>query len=147
MADLVPDNLEPATLTQVAYRTPEPVEGGPESRDWTPPVREVQPAAADRLRVAVHTRTVPETDWSVEDHVCGLCLGRILGRAGIKGREFMCADCGKRSEGAVRTGGRIHPAMCACGTKYGTRDAGVRCIVNLNVSPEVPQAIIASQEG
>jgi hypothetical protein len=100
-----------------------------------------------RQRIEVRGRLVQETDWSVEDHVCRLCLGRVLGRVGAEGREYMCADCGHRERGAVRTGSVIHPIMCACGTKYGTRDAGVRCAVNTDPAPELPQAIIARQEG
>lgn len=97
-------------------------------------------------RQAHRPRLVPETDcWTVEDHVCKLCLGRIVSRVAAPERRFMCTDCGFSAEGASRTDGRLHPTFCACSMRYGNRDAGVRCTVNDAQTPELPQAVIARQ--
>jgi hypothetical protein len=110
--------------------------------------REVQPSQGPR---PARPRLVAETDcWTVEDHVCMRCFGRILSAAGPGGRIFLCSDCGHREEGPEtvrRTAGRAHPVMCACSMRYGTADAGVRCQVNAQVSPALPQAIVAVQGG
>ena len=109
------------------------------------PKREVQRVTVQRP--GLRARLVAETDWAIEDHVSRCCLARVVGRPGATGREFMCTDCGRREVGATRTGTIIHPTICACGTRYGTRDAGVRCTVNGDQTPELPQVIIASQVG
>lgn len=44
--------------------------------------------------------------WSLTDHVCRLCLGRILERNGL----FMCSSC------EVQASLRPH-AICGCGMK------------------------------
>lgn len=110
-----------------------------------------RPAGTPRGPQPLRPRLVCETDcWTVEDHVCRECLGRILSRPGPDGRVYQCAMCGYRGpDDAVspvsRTGGRQHPNFCACSMRYGPRDAGVRCEVNEAPTPAMPQQVVARQ--
>lgn len=118
----------------------------------TPPDLFPDGARREVVKVAVQrpglrARLVTAENWTVEDHVSRCCLARVLRRLGPEGRVYMCSDCGREERGDSRTGSTIHPTICACGTRYGTRDAGVRCTPNPDPRPELPQAIIASQVG
>lgn len=107
-----------------------------------------RPSGAPKGPQPLRPRLVCETDcWTVEDHVCRECLGRILSRPGGEGRVYLCAMCGRMDDSgtAARTGGRLHPNFCACSMKFGHKDAGVRCEVNEAPSPDLPQQIVARQ--
>lgn len=86
-----------------------------------------------------------EYQWALTDHVCSACLGRVLERKPAEGpREFRCSNCG--ATGNSRQG-LTHPPICACSTKVGKRDAGVRCIPNPRPRPELPSEILAREIG
>ena len=85
--------------------------------------------------------------WSITEHVCLGCMGRILERpllaaAGLPaGRErvYRCADCGLEADGFT-------PAvLCTCGLKVKGRHIGMRCEANLERTPEFSAEIIARQ--
>lgn len=63
--------------------------------------------------------------WDLTEHVCRICLGRVLRRkAEAGGFFFRCADCGLERAGRVE-------AICACGAKLKTgKNAGLRCRAN-----------------
>lgn len=76
--------------------------------------------------------------WTITDHVCRVCLGRLLttNEGGI--HTVRCADCGLEAVGRVA-------ALCVCGTKLKTgRDAGMRCQRNPDPRPECSAEIVAS---
>ena len=79
------------------------------------------------------------SDWRIEDHVCGACLGRVVSRK-AKGetRIVRCTNCGL-------SGARSVTSICACGSKIGPKDAGIRCVPNPRRSPESPSEIIAKE--
>jgi len=78
---------------------------------------------------------MPDPLWSLSDHVCRECLGRILIRQTGDTTQALCADCGAEAAGD-------HKSLCACGAKMadGT-DAGLRCVINPEFSPSMPQKI------
>ena len=83
-------------------------------------------------------------EWSITDHACRVCLGRVLTRKAFDGRKlYRCACCGLERDG---TGTQ---ALCCCGIKlrpgHGPMDAGVRCVPNPGRSPENLAEIVAVQ--
>ena len=85
--------------------------------------------------------------WTITDHVCQVCFGRILSRAIAvtednpdPGRTFRCADCGVEKVGASSA------VVCMCGFKIaGRKNLGARCEPNSERTPEFPAEIIARQ--
>lgn len=79
--------------------------------------------------------------WSLTNHVCRACFGRVLAREAVDGRVlYRCSNCGVEREGASEA------AICSCGIKLRTgRDAGIRCRVNEAQSPEWPNEVVAEQ--
>lgn len=79
--------------------------------------------------------------WSITNHVCRCCFGRVLVRETFdRRRVYRCSNCGLEAEG------RSEAAICACGIKLRTGvDAGIRCQVNAEKSPEWPSEITAAQ--
>jgi hypothetical protein len=79
--------------------------------------------------------------WQMTDHCCRACFGRVLYRETFDHRHvYRCAQCGVEREGK----GTV--SICCCGIKLkGGKDAGVRCTVNGERSPEFPSEIIAEQ--
>lgn len=74
--------------------------------------------------------------WRILDHVCRVCLGRLLERSEDGKRIVRCAECGLEAEG-------VHRDLCACGVRQrGGKDAGMRCGRNPGISPERPQEIV-----
>lgn len=95
---------------------------------------------------------VTESDWSVVDHVCGRCFGRLLGRIEGGKRLYRCASCGHHTDpetdGLARVpppGRTFTPAVCACQLKFAGKDAGIRCVVNDRRGPQSPTEIVARQ--
>lgn len=82
-----------------------------------------------------------EFEWRITPHVCRACFGRVLMRETFDRRRiFRCSNCGVEREGHDTR------AICCCGLKLRTGiDAGVRCQVNEERSPEWPSEIIAEQ--
>ena len=74
--------------------------------------------------------------WAVTDHVCAVCCGRLLKRR-VEGKSlYRCSNCGFTRSGS------LHSA-CACGTRIGGANAGIRCVPNPNRGPHSPAAIVA----
>lgn len=78
--------------------------------------------------------------WHITEHVCALCLGRVLVSA-AKPHVARCADCGAEGQGTGNKPGSV----CACRVAIGGRDAGIRCTANPNPRPELPSEIIAKE--
>lgn len=76
--------------------------------------------------------------WTLTDHVCRLCFGRILETVEPdRTHRARCSNCGTEVRGT-------HLKLCACGTKLRDgRDAGLRCVENPNRGPEDMAEIIA----
>ena len=76
--------------------------------------------------------------WTITDHVCRVCMGRILTTRRDGKLVSRCADCEIEAVGS-------HKALCACGAKTRAgKDAGLRCIRNESHSPGGAQAIMVS---
>ena len=82
-----------------------------------------------------------EFHWAITDHVCRVCFSRVLVRETFDRRRiYRCSGCGIEKEG------RSEAAICACGIKLKTGvDAGIRCELNINRSPEWPAEVAAAQ--
>jgi hypothetical protein len=80
-------------------------------------------------------------EWRIELHVCRICFGRVTSRETFDGRRlFRCSNCGVEREGSSAS------AICACGIKLKSKiDAGIRCVVNEQRTPESPSEIVARQ--
>lgn len=75
----------------------------------------------------------PVIGWYITDHVCRVCLGRVLVSADSK--RVRCADCGLEKDDGVS-------AICCCGVKLATgKGMGLRCKVNDLPTPDLPQQI------
>jgi len=92
-------------------------------------------------RVRLPVAAVVEGDWQVESHVCMACFGRVLSRKVDVGqlRVWRCSNCGAEAEAPKVS------ALCACGARIGTKNAGLRCVPNPDRRPEVPAEIIVKE--
>lgn len=91
--------------------------------------------------------------WRLERHVCGLCLGPLVSRRGDDDnapRVYRCAACGLEGHGQVSAAGQRFPTICACASRIGTLNAGIRCVSsgavpgdgrNLHVAREMATAV------
>lgn len=81
--------------------------------------------------------------WALTPHVCGCCYARVLACEG--GREelvYRCSNCGSQAEGADAR------VVCACGSELADgSDAGIRCQINEDPTPEYPSEIVAVAMG
>jgi hypothetical protein len=79
--------------------------------------------------------------WRLTSHCCRRCFGRVLEGVAIDGGHvYQCAQCGFRVEG------RDSADLCCCGIRLRDgRDAGVRCVVNVDRTPANPHEIVAAQ--
>lgn len=79
--------------------------------------------------------------WAITPHCCRVCFSRVLVRETFDRRRiYRCAGCGVEKEG------RSEAVICSCGIKLKTGvDAGIRCEVNAQRSPEWPAEITAAQ--
>lgn len=76
--------------------------------------------------------------WELTDHVCRVCLGRVLRRKGVAGGwVHRCSDCGLEMAGRIES-------ICACGVHLKTgKNAGLRCVRNPDgPSPENPAEVV-----
>lgn len=88
-----------------------------------------------------------EETWRLEDHLCSACFGRLLSRKPEGApRIYRCGTCGAESTATSRQGGKLHPAICACSTRYGSQDGGLRCVVNAERGPLLPYEIVVKEE-
>lgn len=78
----------------------------------------------------------PDALWSLTDHVCRVCFGRVLERIDADGaRVVRCANCGTQIAGPVRS-------LCCCGITTGDgRLAGLQCQRNPTPTPEQPSEV------
>jgi hypothetical protein len=82
--------------------------------------------------------------WSITDHVCLACLGRVLASAPLGAtRIFRCVNCGATTDAVGAAPGSI----CACAARVGKKDAGLRCVRNDRQRPELMCEIIAKDRG
>lgn len=81
-----------------------------------------------------------EYTWALTPHCCRVCFSRVLVRETFdRRRVYRCAGCGVEQEG------RSEAAICCCGLKLKTGvDAGIRCVVSQDRTPEFPQEITAA---
>lgn len=79
--------------------------------------------------------------WAITDHVCRVCFSRVLMRETFDRRRiYRCSGCGVEKEG------RSEAVICSCGIKLKTGlDAGIRCELNPDRSPEWPAEVTAAQ--
>ena len=91
-----------------------------------------------------------DDNWRLEPHCCRVCFARIASRpADDGGRLYQCTNCG------AEAAGRRPDALCACGTKVRKggkhspvyADAGIRCTINENPTPEFPSLYVAKAIG
>ena len=85
-------------------------------------------------------------NWTVIDHVCRHCMGRILER----GNDLRCADCGARATQVHLP--RLVPSqpLCCCGLKEpvgSTVKQNFRCVPNPHKSAENRAEIVVSFGG
>lgn len=74
--------------------------------------------------------------YAVEDHVCRVCLGRLLSRVGGDGAEVRCSECGLAVQGGPSE-------LCLCGAKlHDGRDAGFRCMRKADHQPGIGPEIV-----
>lgn len=78
--------------------------------------------------------------YTLTDHACRQCFGRVL-RSAKAPTTYRCANCGLQ-EPARR--GMEYPPICACGTRIGGRDAGIRCEV-VEPTPECMSEIVVRE--
>lgn len=76
--------------------------------------------------------------WVLENHVCAVCCGRVVSQKSDDGKIYRCSNCGHQGIGRVG-------AVCCCGIKIRSRNAGIRCMPNPEVTPEWPSEIVAKQ--
>ncbi len=80
--------------------------------------------------------------WEFSDHVCRVCLGRVLLGLDAAGKPCArCAECGLQASGG-------HAALCACGAvlKSG-KNANLRCVLNERVGTDAPFEVLVRYVG
>lgn len=78
--------------------------------------------------------------WTLLDHVCRFCYGRLLWRQDGQGQEVIrCADCDTEVMGRLDD-------LCACGarTPNGRYLLGLRCTVNPTQSAANPMRVVVT---
>ncbi len=94
------------------------------------------------LMASSSTATETPTRWVIADHICRICLSRVLERATFDSQRkvYRCSNCETEAEGP---GPQV---LCCCGMKIRAgRDLGVRCVPNPRRTPENPARIVAQQ--
>lgn len=79
--------------------------------------------------------------WSITNHICRACLGRVLHHESFDHRMlWRCSNCGIEREGPAET------SLCMCGLTLRTKiNAGIRCMVNPQKTPECPSEVVARE--
>lgn len=77
--------------------------------------------------------------WNLTPHVSRCCYACVLARRGAGERlVYRCSNCGVEAEG------RDASVICACGSvQTDGSDAGIRCQINDDPTPEYPGEIVA----
>lgn len=85
--------------------------------------------------------TADDHHWKLTPHCCRVCFSRVLMRETFdRRRVYRCAGCGVEAEG------KSEAAICACGIRLKTGvDAGIRCQVQTEPTPEFPAQVVAAQ--
>ena len=79
-----------------------------------------------------------EDTWTITDHICAICFGRIL-RSTDKTRTC-CSNCGIESREQWED-------LCCCGIRLKKgRDAGIRCVKNPDPGPGLPAQVVAMEK-
>lgn len=93
--------------------------------------------------------------WGITDHVCAVCLGRVLvGRFRLSANgkpDFAapradgalvarCADCGRWEVGG-------EAVICCCGATLRGEDAGLECRINAERSATFPAEVVVAYAG
>jgi hypothetical protein len=83
----------------------------------------------------------PPFHWTIADHICRVCLSRVLQRTTFDRRKvYRCSNCETEAEGE---GPQV---ICCCGMKVRNgRDMGIRCVANPRRTPESPGRVVAAQ--
>ena len=77
--------------------------------------------------------------WSIIDHACRHCMGRLLQRTDAHGQTIIrCAECGSTETGD-------HTALCWCGVTVLRQGYPFKCYRNPRLSLEVPQEILVCE--
>lgn len=88
--------------------------------------------------------------WTIQDHICRKCFGRVLGALEGDSMTWRCSNCGYEVSGDQVS------AICCCGIRYkkggrkgsknvAPQDAGIRCIRNPHPTTEFCCEIVASE--
>lgn len=78
--------------------------------------------------------------WVVVDHLCTVCMGRLLvRRISPNISEVRCSECDER-----RTGSEL--ALCWCGVEVGQYGRMFECIPNPNPRPELRNMILVREK-
>lgn len=84
----------------------------------------------------------PGTLFSLEDHVCRHCFGRLVSSADAGGtRRYLCSNCGASATGPGPD------VLCACGVRLKSSALGGRpvlaCMPNPAPTAEFPSLFVA----
>lgn len=82
-----------------------------------------------------------EFSYTLTQHACRVCHGRVLKRVHMDGRSlYRCACCGVEGVGS-------HTSICTCGMTWrrgkAAINAGIRCVENDARTPECMAEIVA----
>lgn len=79
--------------------------------------------------------------WELTPHICRVCFGRVLKHVAFDHRKtYKCSNCETEVIGSSAN------CLCCCGISLRTqRDAGIRCVINNERTPENPSIIVAEQ--
>lgn len=82
-----------------------------------------------------------EPDWKISDHVCAVCMGRVLTRKLDSGRhESRCSNCGLTGDG-------VPTSICWCSFRIpsGRQTQRFKCARNEKPTPEFPAEIVVEE--
>jgi hypothetical protein len=83
------------------------------------------------------TRPVPPS-WTLSDHACRFCFGRVLQRK-VKGQvEVRCAECCKAAQSGPM-------GICCCGADCGALGRALECFRNPNITEANRQEIMVRE--
>lgn len=99
-----------------------------------------------------HAHACEAPAWTLEPHICRACFGRVASRPGDAPgyRVYSCTNCG------IEASAPKVSALCCCGTTLRKAtpsgrsgnvlaDAGIRCHLNPEPTPDFPSIYVASE--